>query len=296
MRAPQLAEDAVEVVLLARGRHPAIAAGLVAQHFGMTEPEAEALLESGHGVITPQMPVAEVRRILPLLATMGVHAALRTPQDQPVARSFDLSLRLLDTNALANVVIVLNGLGVACAMKASVFAAPAGLELNDLSEGRAKGLASALRKLAGLQVTLSRRADALYDIFVRQDGTGADLAPLRHHLSLLGCGATGPGAALATGLNRHILDHVLARFSNGGLCGVNQAFQRYDLRLVGRGRLSLQELQDFLSTRGVGPAEAQLAFASVRGLRVETGLSRAAASQFLSDYASIGLPVRAELV
>ena len=172
----------------------------MAQHFGLSLPEAEAVLEGGRGVITPQMPMAEIRRLMPLLAALGVRATLRTVWEGPIARSYDLSLRLLDADALAHVVIVLNGLGVVGAWKAAAFAGPTGLEMNDLTEGRAKGLALALGKLEGLQVTLCSRAEASYDLFASRNRIDNDLVKLRHHLSLLGCNAKGPGAALATGL------------------------------------------------------------------------------------------------
>ncbi len=295
MRAPQLAEDAVQVVLLARCRHAAIAAGPVAQYFGLSLQEAELLLEKGRGVIASRVPLQAVQRAMPLLAAIGVRIAVQSHDAPQRVERFDLSLRLLEAGVADDVVTALQRLGVKQTISAADFAGPSGLLLSDLPEGRALVYASAMRKLVGVQATLCARTEALYDLFARA-GTGKDLAPLRRHLGILGCGAFGPGSAIGVGLDHHVLTHVLARFPQFGLYAVNQAFQRYDLRLTGLGGLSPHELQDFLFTRGFGPAEVRGALQSNPGLRVETGLSRTAALQFMSDYATIGLSVLAELI
>lgn len=296
MGSPQLADDAVQVVLLSKCRHAALAAGPVARHFGLTAGRAEALLEDGHGVIAAQMPMASVRKILPLCAALGVHLALRPIGAEPELELFDLSLRSLTTETAGSAVQELKRLGFASLGPASDFAGASGLVLSGLTEARAKVVALALRSLSGIKVTVSGQGTASYDLFLRQAETAADLTALRRHLCVLGCLNSGPAPTLATGLDQRTLQHLLARFPRIGLFGVNQMFQRYDLRLVGRGRLSTRELHDFLVTRGVFEPQAGLALTTGHGMTVESGLSRAAAGQFLSDYAAIGLTARAELV
>lgn len=290
MSSPQLAEDAVQIVLLAKCRHSDLAAGVVARHFGLSRRRAEALLEDGRGVIAAHVPLADVREILPLFAALGVRVAIRPVDAEAEPDLYDLSLRSTTQKAANAALQELVRLGFGL----GDFSGPSGLVLGSLYEARAKAVALALRSVVGIKVTVSAQSNAVHDLFVREPR--ADLTALRRHLSVLGCLNTGPASALATGLDQRTLTHLLARFPQLGLFGVNQAFQRYDLQLMGRGRLSTQELRDFLVTRGVCAALAGTVLQSDCGLTVERGLSRVAAGQFLSDYAAIGLSARAELV
>lgn len=296
MRSPQLADDAVQVVLLSKCRHAALAAGPVAKHFGLTAARAEAMLEDGRGVIAAHMPSTGVRKVMPLFAALGVHIAVRPVDADPELELFDLSLRSTTAEAASAALQELRRLGFARPGVAADFASASGLIVGSLAEARAKAVALALRSLGGIKVTVSAQSNAAYDLFVRRAETNVDLTALRRHLCVLGCLNNGPAPTLATGLDQRTLQHVLARFPQMGLFGINQVFQRYDLRLVGRGRLSTRELYDFLVTRGVCTPHASLALTCGHGLTVESGLSRAAAAQFLSDYAAIGLTARAELV
>ncbi|MGV8988861.1 MAG: hypothetical protein ACOH2H_21635 [Cypionkella sp.] len=296
MRSPQLADDAVQVVLLSRCRNAALAAGPVAKHFGLTLGKAEALLERGRGVIASHISMACVRKVLPLFAALGVQVAIRPKDAEPEMETYDLSLRSMAQKPACAALQVLKDLGFDRLGPPSDFAGPSGLVLGDLNERRVKAVEAALRSVSGVQITVCAKSDALYDLFASEKEPGVNLAAVRHHLAVMGSLASGSALALATGLNQQTLAHVLARFPQQGLFGVNQLFQRYDLELVGQGQLSTQELRDFLATRGISSGQASLAIESGCGLRVEYGLSRAAARQFLLDYAAIGLPVRAELV
>ncbi|MBI1169901.1 hypothetical protein GC209_00760 [bacterium] len=292
MRSPQLADDAVQVVLLARCRQASLVAGPLAQHFGLSATRAAALLEEGRGIIAAQMPLADVRKILPLFAALGLQVAVR-PVDAAVgAEVYDLSLRCLSEASGRAALGALHRFGVARRATLASFATPSGLVVADLTETRAKAVAAELRAVPGVKVTVSAQSTAVYDLFLSRSAPSADL---RRHLRLLGCLNAGPAKALATGLDRMTLAHVLSRFPQAGLFGVNQAFQRYELRLVGRGRLSSRELSDFLATRGVGAWQADPALARDGGTVLESGLSRAAAGQFLADYTAIGLRAEAEL-
>ncbi len=196
---------------------------------------------------------------LALLRLLGVQADLSTE-----APRFDLSLRLGDPEVEG----------------------PAGIVLEDLPQEAAQATARALRG-DGVQVTLAPHLGALYDVFAPARGPLPEA--LRQYLKLLGAGET-EGPALVAGLEAQVARLVTARFRALGLIAVHQAFQRFDLWVTGSGRLSLREAADFLAARGMGDPGAL-----ARGVRVERGLTRAAARQFLNDYRHIGLPARLTL-
>jgi hypothetical protein len=230
---------------------------------------------------------------MPMLAALGVQVALRPATATVEPELCDISLRT--SGSLAPVAMVMGRLGLARTLHETDFRGPSGLLIENLPRPRAEDLATALRAIPGAQVTVAARLAARYDLFAAGGRIGADQNGLRQHLSVLGCVTQGPTRALATGLDRRTLDHVLARFAHLGLVGVHQAFQRYDLVLTGKGQLTQNELRDFLATRGADWPAAREALESGQGWRIEGGLSRAAARQFLSDYAMIGLPARADL-
>lgn len=291
MTLPQLAEDAVQVTLLAPCRHANLAAGPLAQHFGLSFAAAEALLTLGRGVVASRIKSVDARAAMALLTAMGVQLAIRPVNALPEPEHFDLSLRAPE-DAVSALTVALARLGI----EVVGFVGPAGRVLTGLSQTKAAAMAVTLRAIPGVQATLSAQSSASYDLFAPVAGQCPDLAPLRRHLAHLGCADRGPAAVLASELDRRMLSHILARFPKIGLLGVNQAFQRFDLTLTGQGRLTTPEFQDFLATRATFGGWVRLDLVAGRGIRIETGLSRAAALQFLADYATIGIPARADLI
>ena len=292
MTYPQLADDAVQVTLLAPCRHATLAAGTVAQHFGLTLAAAEVLLTFGRGVLASHIPPAQARSAMAVLQVLGVQVAMRPVGALAEVEHFDLSVRACDDSASdLTAALLRQGFG-----DISGFGGPSGHVLKGLSQNRAEGLAASLRVIPGVQATVSGQLAARHDLFASMTGGAPDLGALRRHLTHLGCKDAGPVAALACGLDARMLSRILSRFANMGLFGVNQAFQRYNLTLVGQGRLTAQEFQDFLATRAKFGATLHHDIAAGRGVRIETGLSRAAAVQFLADYATIGIPARADLI
>lgn len=291
MTLPQLADDAVQVTLLAPCRHANLVAGPLAQHFGLSLAAAEALLTFGRGVIAPRIKAKDARLAMDLLTALGVHVAIRPVGALPEAELFDLSLRASE-DAVAELTAALAAMGIA----ADSFGGPSGHVLTGLTQPKAEAMAATLRAIPGVQATPSAQNSARYDLFAPVAGQSPDLSLVRRHLVHLGCGDAGPGAVLASGLDRRMLNQILTRFSGLGLFGVNQAFQRFDLTLTGPGRLTPREFQDFLATRSnFGNWQRHEAVAG-KGVRIETGLPRAAALQFLADYATIGIPARADLI
>ncbi len=292
----QLADETVQVALISSGSHANLAIGHLKRHFGLMITEAEALLARGHGVIASNVPRDVAKMALPILAALGVQVALLPKAAEPMAEKFDLSVRLKNAEAIRLVRPMFKRLGRMAEVSAEDFQGPAGLEIGGLTRAKAEDHYTALRGLPGVGVTLCPQSGAIYDVFAPAHGLGAEMAQVLKHVSVLACSAKDLCPQIAVNLDRHMLNCLLARFPKAGLIGVNQAFQRYHLTLTAPGRISIQELADFLATRGCSAAEMAEAIASRRGLRLESGLTRAAATQFVSDYAMIGMTVRADLV
>ena len=291
MNLPQLADDAVQLTLLAPCRHANLVAGPLAQHFGLSLAAAEALLTFGRGVIAPRIRAQDARLAMDLLKALGVHVAIGPVGALPEAEKFDLSLRAAE-HAVGELTSALAGFGI----DATNFGGPEGHVLTGLAQSKAEEMAASLRTIPDVQTISSAQSSAQFDLFAPVTSKCPDLSFVRRHLVHLGCGDTGPSAALATGLDRRMLSHILNRFPGLGLFGVNQAFQRFDLTLTGPGLLTPREFQDFLATRAQCGGWQRLETAAGRGIRIETGLPRAAALQFLADYATIGIPARADLI
>lgn len=296
MTASQLKYDAVQFELVATSATAMLAVDPLIQHFGLSRSEAEEILTAGWGFVAPRLGVARARASLPLLASLGLRASVRGPDAAPQEEQCDISVRLNDLASLPNVAATLTGLGFGQITSAERFRGPSGLVLGGLSKARAEALCRSLAHARGVEVIQACRARARYDIFIRDTGQLAVSAALMRFIAVMGHGSKGPAPALATGLDRRSAQILLDRFPDAGLLAVNQAFQRYDLCVTGPGLLSLRELQDFLATRGVRTEIRLQQAISASGFRVETGLSRPLAQQFMVDYATIGIPVRAELV
>ncbi len=291
MIASQLAEETVQVALISSGTHPNLA-----RHFGMKPAEADALLNHGFGVISAEMPRASAAAAVPVLTALGLQVALLPKNVEPAVALFDLSIRLKHADAIHLVRSTLARLGWTGNVALEDFRGPAGFEIDGLPRAKADDYLAALRVLRGVSATLSAQSSAIYDVFAPSTGLGTDMAQILRHLSVMACSAKDHCPQIAVSLDRHMLKCLLARFPNAGLIGVNQAFQRYHLTLTASGRISIQELADFLATRGCSVAEMNEAVASRRGFRLESGLTRTAAKQFVADYAMIGMTVRADLV
>ncbi len=287
--------ETVQVALISSGPHANLATGHLARHFGLKIAEAEALLTRGCGVLAQDIPRATARAAIPVLAALGLHVELVTKNAEPMIERFDLSVRLKKTEAIHLVRSTLARLGRPGDVSTADFRGPAGLEIAGLPRAKAEDCCAALRALPGVSVTQCGQSGAAYDVFAPINGLGAEMAQILRHISVLACSAKDHCPQIAVNLDRHMLTCILARFPKAGLIGVNQAFQRYHLTLTGPGRMSGRDLADFLATRGCSSADTIEAVTARRALRLESGLTRAAAKQFVADYAMIGMTVRADL-
>ena len=296
MNAPQLAEDAVQVTLLAVSGPAALAAQTLSQHFGLSLKRAESVLSQGHGMIASNIANAAARAALPLLAALGLQVAILPAGAEPEVERHDLSIRLTNSFHAARLTRILHRLVGPGNMTPHWFDGPSGMVLEGLTQAKVNWIISALRPMSGVQLAVSMQRVARYDLFCTIETDTTDLIQLRRHLGLLGCPTRGLGDALASGLDRRALDHVMARFGHSGVFGVNQDFERFDLLVSGRGSLSDQEFADFLITRTGCTPDMVRKITAAAPMRIESCLSRTAARQFLGDYAAIGIPAFARLI
>lgn len=163
---------------------------------------------------------------------------------------------------------------------------PGGAQFHDLTDGQVQDWQVACRRRSDLEFAVSSGEGAMHDLF---GPIPVALAADLRSLGLWGCAVTG---ARASGLDRSLVRWLERRH---GLRPLDRAFQRFDLMMLGCGRLSPREAADFLGLRtGLG-VEDFAAASALSPLRIETALPRETALRFLADYGQIGLPVALRL-
>jgi hypothetical protein len=284
--------NALRITMVAPSAHASLAAGLLVSHLGLSAARAAQLLNAAPSVLAESLPARAAQRLASLLLALGVPVRLDPATGGPSAGPVELSVQAIGPVEPAAERLA-GHLGQSADALAAALAGPGGLVLA-LPCDVAEPLRRTLRREAGLRVTLSIPETATYDLFGQILGQPGHqgLLSLLQRLGLRPCGFSG---ALASGLDHRMARHVLARFPHAGIVALNRDFQRFDLFLTGVGGVGLQDLADFLATRGQ-PSLARLkSLSAANPLRVETGLIRAAARQFQADYAAIGLETRLRL-
>ena len=289
-----VAEESVQVSLIAAPDCATFAAPMLVQHFGLTLRRAEQLLMQGRGEIAASVAGSAARAALPIMAALGLQVVIGPIGAEPETERFDLSVRLVDRAQSAHLIETLQRLTGAEGLTEKQLAGPSGYVVEDLTESGLYWLSRALDTLPGKVMASGSRAKERFDLF----GPVQEQPPtsLRTHIRALGQLQSGPGDALATGLDRQLTRHFLAKFPDFGLFAVRQEFQRFDLFISGKGNLSTREFDDFLATRTGEKPRPTARPTKAQPLRIETWLTWAAAGQFLRDYAEIGIPAHATLI
>lgn len=163
---------------------------------------------------------------------------------------------------------------------------PQGLVLHRLPAARLHALTRKLRRDKDLRLVASDADTAIYDGF-RADRNAWPIDGLRR----LGIGGCRFSRAVVAGVNAATA-RLLARGAPGRLVFVNREFQRFDLVVTAAHGIAAQELAGFLESR---PGSGRQVVQPGLPVRAETDLSRRVAERFASDYASIGIEVRARL-
>ncbi|MGL6208200.1 MAG: hypothetical protein ACRC14_00015, partial [Paracoccaceae bacterium] len=283
----------VRLVLVAPATAPLLAAGLLAKHLAISPQTALRRLSCVTGALAEGLSQDKAGRLFNLLTALGLRVRVEAEGDaRPMPAKFDLSLQA----AVGDDSAVLSW-ALAQILQRSrdelleTLSRPGGIILRDRTEADLEYLRRATRRLKGLHMAISRRDQAVFDLFARRAGRLS--AALLRHLTTLGLKPCLFNGALASGLDRQTMDHVMTRFGDS-VFGLERAFQRLDLYLSGSGSLTPLDVADFLATRVVGGVRAET-LSPIAPLRIETGLSHTAARQFQIDYEMIGLQTFARL-
>jgi hypothetical protein len=283
----------------------------LARHLGISREEAARRLLQIPSVLADHIPADLAHRLAALLSTFGAQVRLeavgngRTPKPSSAAR-VDLSIQPLEAARLTNAAKALSLLLPTTFLPQqdrcpkqieAALAGPGGLILKGLTPVDLTRTRCQLRRVEGLLAAKSNPFTALYDLLpdarkmlgFKLDLPVAFLADLKR-LGLGPCKLTGAVAARLGDRTRRML---LARYPNLGLLALNQDFQRFDLFLTGARNVSPRELADFLISRSDLPRDTVERMP--RHLKIETGLTRANALAFQSDYAALGLETCARL-
>lgn len=292
----QLADENVQLSLLATTGPVGLAAALLTERFGLSPGYAQSVLEQGYGLLIARLGLSEARAAMPLLAALGLRVAVQPCLALPPDEVCDVSIRIAKAKHATRAILALERLMGLTGLSATAFCGLEGHVVGGLSVARAEWLAAALRHLSGVSAALSEHRTARYDLFAEAELTETESSAVRRHLRLLGSAVGGFSDAIGSGLDRRVVERLLVRFPDLGLFAANQAFQRHELLLIGKGSLSRQEFVDFLVSRPIAQSiPARLLLTSLP-LRVESLLTRPAAKQFLADYQGIGMQAITRLV
>lgn len=282
------------LTLLAASPTAPLAARALARHLNIPAGLALDRLTRGPGLLADGLEPAQAARLAALLMALGLRVRHDRGEGPTVARGLpDLSLqlapgadRLRMAQALAQV------LEQPLSDMLGALHRPGGVILTAPQPDVVDRLRRLMRRHKGLHLATSCPDQAVHDLFGGNTSTRPQRRDLGRHLRLLGLQPCPFSGALAAGLDRRTLDHLLRRFAPAGVFGLNRAFQRFDLFLTASRDMGPRALQDFLTTRQIDTDRLALDASPVR---IDSGLSHAAARQFQSDYEMIGLDTFARL-
>ena len=296
MTLSHLVDQDVQLSLIAATGHPGLAAELLTKRFGLSHDYAALVLDQGNGLLIARLDRRDAHAALPLLNSLGLRVAIQPCESLPPDEFCDVSIRITETRYAKKLIVTLVRLLGQSGLEPASFCGPEGYVIRSMTPERAAWLCASLRKLSGVSVVLSVHQAARYDLFAEAELPEEDIMAVSRHLRLLGSSAGGMGDALGNGLDRRVLDMVLDKFPDLGLFGANQLFQRHELLIIGKGTLSQREFVDFLVTRQIAQSVPPAQLLRTLPLRVESFLTRSAASQFLADYTAIGMRAITRLV
>ena len=291
-----LAQDDVQMSLLATTGPAGLAVEFLTERFGLSADYAMSVLDQGYGVLIARLGRAEAKAAMPLLATLGLRVVVQPCEALPPDEFCDVSIRISDAKAAAKLMVTLERLLGLTGLTAGAFGGAEGHVIRGLSPARAEWLCHALRKQSAVVTAVSEHQTARHDLFAEAELTEQESTAVRRHLRLLGASVGDFGDAIGVGLDRRVLDRMLQKFPDLGLFGANQAFQRHELLIIGKGTLTQAEFVDFLMTRPIAGAIPARQLLRSLPLRVENFLTRNAVRQFLSDYTAIGMQAVTRLI
>ncbi|MBC2836088.1 hypothetical protein [Paragemmobacter straminiformis] len=275
----------LRLVLVSTGPSAALAAATLQQHLNLPERVALERLSSAPSVLAEGLDADTARRLANLLRSFGLR--VRVDGDGVTSDLVDLSIQLampLRVQRTVRQIVVETGLDAG--EIGAALAGPGGLVLTGLPRDEVSRLQQSLGRMNSLTLIESDPASAVYDVYL-PDGTVNEA--LSERLRMMGAEGDPITGAVATGLDRALCRHLVQRFPDAGLIAIDRAFQRFDLYLTRVTGWVTRDLADFLAARTGLPRSRFEVLSQGTPLRIELGLTHAAARQFRADYATIGL-------
>jgi hypothetical protein len=286
MSATLRTDETFRVTVTAASPAAPLAILFIAGKLGIEPARVAEQLVSLPAVLAEALPDQDARRMAAMLSLMGVQVRL-DPALSIAAPPPDLAEMALQLAEGADRVAVVTRLQRVLGPDAELAGLDqaGGLVLAGMRPDERRQIARALRRAAGLRITVSDPDTAVYDLFARRTPR---LASAVSQLGLAACRFSG---AVATGVNRATGRVLLGRAGPGALL-IDRAFQRFDLVLHAAPGLMPADLAAFLETR---PGVDLKSPDGTTGARLDADLSRESAIGFAADYAAIGIEVRARL-
>lgn len=275
----------LRLVLVSTGPSAHLAADTLAQHLGLSPEVALTLLTEAPSVLAEAIDPVAARPLADLLRSFGLR--VRLDASSASEQRWDLSIQLVMPVRLKRTVrIVSEQTGLAQSEVSHRLRRPGGVVLTGKSRAEIDRLGAALNRLGSLALIESDPASAVYDVFLPDADETEELS---NRLRMIGAERDPITGAVAAGLDRALCDHLTGRFGGQEWLVLDRAFQRYDLYLTRATGWVTRDLADFLVARTGLPRSRFEVLSDGLPLRIEFGLTHAAARQFRADYASIGL-------
>lgn len=275
----------LRLVLASAGPTGRLAAGVLAQHLGVSPAAALVMIDEAPTVLAEAIDPEAALRLAGLLRSFGMRVRIDPAETRPEA--LDLSIQIsLPVRMQRTIRLVAEETGLEAGAVAQGLQQPGGLVLSGLARADVARFTARLGRLGSLTLVESDPATAIYDVFL-PDGDMTEA--LSDRLRMLGVEADPITGAVAAGLDRALCAHLQSRVTAPKLLVLDRAFQRYDMYLARAKGWVTQKLADFLVARTGLPRSRFEVLSESLPLQIERGLTYATARQFRADYASIGL-------
>lgn len=265
-----------------------LAADLLARHLGLTRSAALERLAEAPSVIADAVDSTLGAHLAGLLRSCGM--GVRLEGAEPAEGVVDLSIQLVMPIRVQRMMrLISRETGLPLDEVADGLRRPGGLVMHGLARAEAQRIRGTLGRAAFLSVTVSDPAGAIYDVFAPK---GHMTPALADRLRLIGAVQDPITGAVAIGLDHDLRERLVRQDEGARLLVLDRAFQRYDMYLTWASGWVCRDLADFLVSRTGLPRSRFEVMSHGRPLRIESGLTYAAARQFRADYGAIGLETR----
>lgn len=290
---PSVQQELQRLTLFGTG---AVGAGglatLLAPVFAVAPSVLAQRLESLPSVLSEAFPEAGARRVVTLARLAGADIRIEPASARGSGPRHDLGLVISDPAQLPRIRAWLHWcLGWSDRSVNEALEAPDGILLRSVGSDLLETLNRRMGNIRGVKLVAFTPESESYDLFACNPDPMQEVAfgAVAASLGLQPCGLTG---ARAAGLNHATARWLDQRVGGQGFVVIARALQRFDLVLTKLRGATPAEAADFLATRGRLPLDVLRRLPRHLPLVIETGLPRARAEEFSTDYAAIGLMIR----